>query len=170
MRMRIGLLLFVCLVVLGGVAGASFAAEAEDTRYQVTTIVGKLTDPATKKPMAGATLRFQPIEEGIETVEATTDATGAFAAKGLRFANYVIEITTADGEKILGVNQLPIVQGQPVAIEMRISDRIVSKTSLENRPQRFMAVVDREKINWKKFWAEFGIFFGAAATGGVAAM
>jgi hypothetical protein len=158
------------LVGLASLASVPGAVAAEDTRYQTTTIRGQLTDPVSGQPMAGATIRFQPVEQGLDAVEATTDDTGAFVAEGLGFANYAIKITTAAGEEILGVNALPIVPGEPVAVEMKISDRIVSTTGVENRPQRFAAVVDKKRTRWSRFWKEFAVFFGAAAATGAAVL
>jgi len=80
----------------------------------------------------------------------------------LGFGNYVVEIETAEGETIHGINALPIEEGKPLVLDLKLSNRVRSSTSLENEPDRFMAVVAKDKKKKGKFWKQFGIFFGIA--------
>lgn len=154
------------LIALGAVGTASFADDDLD-RYMSTTIRGTLTDPRTDQPMSGATVRLISTGEEGYIREGSTDATGAFEITGLKFAEYVMEIETADGDRIQGINALPIEEGKPVEIVLKISDRIASETALVNEPNYFAGVVRRERNAWKRFWREFAIFWGAAAGVGI---
>ena len=80
---------------------------------------------------------------------------------------YPICPSRTHGDRIQGINALPIEEGKPVEIVLKISDRINSRTALVNEPDYFAGVVRRERNAWKRFWREFGIFWAAAA--GVAA-
>lgn len=149
---------------------APMATAQEDTRYVTTTIRGQLTDPATGRPLDGATIRFQPVDAAGTRAEAVTNVRGEFAVEGLTFSQYAVEIETAAGERIWGINTLPINPGEPVEILLKISDKIDSTTSLENRPDRFAAVVEKKRVRWKRFWREFAAFWGAAAAVGAAVL
>jgi hypothetical protein len=162
---RIACLVFVVL----GLA-VSAAPAAEEQRYVTTTIRGQLTDPATGRPLADAIIRFEPLDPDSMPAEATTNLRGEFAVEGLTFGQYAIKIETADGERIWGINSLPVVPGEPVEIMLKISNKVDSTTSVENQPERFAAVVEKRKVRWKRFWKEFAAFWGAAAAVGLAAL
>ena len=147
---------------------AAPASRAAAKQYITTTIRGTLTDPADGKPMVGALFRFTPTDSEDATVEALTDAEGRFEAQGLGFGLYVVEIQTAEGEIIRGINHLPIRPGKPIELELTLSDRVRSSTDLINQPRRFAAVVQRVPGKWKRFWKQFGIFAGLAAGSGAA--
>jgi len=140
---------------------------ADDSRYARVTIKGSLTDPETGRPMVGAVVRFLlNSEEGTKFV-GITDKDGKFFVPGMTFGDYVVDITTADGEIIRGVNELPVTPEAPVELLLKISRRVRSTTSVESKPERFVAVVQKEQgINWHRFWKEFAVFFGAAAGAG----
>ena len=151
---------------LGLSANLCTQAADSDTRYVTTTLRGKLTDPDKGKPLAGAKLRFVSLDDPDLNRETVTQADGAFEITGLTYSSYVIEIETADGEVIRGVNALRVGEGEKLEISLKISDRVQSQTTLENRPDRFVSAVKVEKVKWRRFWREFGIFWGAAAVAG----
>ncbi len=155
----------VVLLVCSSVAPAPEAAGP--SHYKTTTIKGAITDPATRQPMAGATIRFTAKDEAGVSQEAVTDADGQFEVKGLTYSRYEVEIETADGEVIKGINALPLREGEQLRVDMRISDRFASTTTVENQPGRFLAIVKVEPPRWGRFWKQFAIFLGAA--GGAAA-
>jgi len=156
------------LVVLGLAVAA--APAAEDLRYVTTTIRGQLTDPATGRPLSDAIIRFEPLDQDGRPAESTTNLRGEFTVEGLTFGQYAIKIETAEGERIWGINSLPVVPGEPVEIILRISNKVDSTTSMENRPERFAAVVEKRQVRWKRFWREFAAFWGAAAAVGLAVL
>jgi len=162
-NMRWGTLLIAGLLV--SAAQPLFAVD--DSRYAQITIKGSLTDPETGKPMVGAVVRFvSTAEEGSKFV-GISDQGGKFFMPGLTFGDYVVDITTADGEVIRGINTIPLSADAPVEIVLKISKRVRSTTSVENRPERFVAVVQKgPEINWPRFWKEFAVFFGVAAGAG----
>jgi hypothetical protein len=160
-------LIWIVVATLLGLCAASLAQAASERRYVTTTIHGVLSSPKTGAPMAGATLQFTPVEENLPAVEATTNANGEFAAEGLGFGMYVVNIRTAEGEMIRGVNALPIHADKPIEIEFTLSERIVSETMVANQPQRFVAMVDVKPIASKRFWKEFLLYLAIA--GGSAA-
>jgi hypothetical protein len=158
---RITRLTAVCLcILLSGVAALPGAIAAEKKSYILTTIKGKLTYPGSGKPMSGAQIRFTPIDPDLPRASGVTQEDGSFVVEGLGYGDYVIEIETEDGETIHGINALPIEEGKPVVLDLKLSDRVVSSTSLENEPDRFMAVVAKDKQKKGKFWKQFGIFVG----------
>jgi hypothetical protein len=118
--------------------------------------------------MAGATLRFQPIGEG-EQREAVTAEDGSYVIEGLGFGSYAMEIVTASGEVIRGVNPIPIEENKKVEVNLKISKSSRAETSVDIDPQRFAVAVNDKPFNWKRFWTEFAIFFGAAVAVGAAA-
>ena len=77
---------------------------------------------------------------------------------------------TEEGERIWGINSLPVVPGEPVEIILKISDKVDSSTSVENQPERFAAVVEKRQVRWKRFWKEFAAFWGSAAAVGLLAL
>jgi len=161
-RPAAGLLLFGLLAV------ATSPVFAQQKQYVTTTLRGRLTE-AKGKPVAGAILRFTPIDSQAAVVEAMTDVAGAFEVTGLVFTSYSIEIETAGGEIIKGLNELPIRENEKVELELTVSPRVVSSTNLENQPQRFVAAVDKKKGKWKRFWKQFGIYLGVTAAVGAVA-
>ena len=146
------------ILILGAILPSTLAAD--DTRYVTTNLRGKLSYPETGKPMVGAVLRFTPVD-GMPS-EATTDANGEFLVTGLTYSVYAVEIETATGENIQGVNALEFPEGETVTVTLKISDRIQSTTKLANEPDRFAAVVTKEKFKGKRFWTQFAAFFGVA--------
>lgn len=145
-------------------------AQSVGSRYVTTSIRGKLSDPDTQKPMVGATVRFVSTEEAGSSAEAVTDEQGEFSVTGLGYSDYAVEIETAQGEHIKGINTLPLSPDRPVEVVMKISDRVPSKTLLTNRPERFLVIVEKGSgVNWRRFWTGFAIFFGVAAPAGAAA-
>ncbi len=157
------------LLLLGLLAVTVPSVFAQQKQYVTTTLRGRLTE-AKGKPVAGAILRFTPVDASQATVvDAMTDVAGAFEASGLVFTNYVIEIETASGETIKGLNELPLREDERLEVELTVSPRVVSSTNLENQPQRFVAVVDKKKGKWKRFWKQFAIYIGVAAAAGTAA-
>jgi len=118
-------------------------AAVDDSRYATVTIRGSLSDPETGRPMSGAVVRFiSTAEDGTKFV-GITDEKGAFFVPGLQFGGYVVNITTADGEVISGVNELPVTPAAAVEVLLKISKRVRSRTLVDNRPQRFVAVIQR---------------------------
>lgn len=162
--LSVGLILGV--VCLAADLGVSMAAEG-DKRYVTTTLRGKLTDPESDKPLAGAILRFVSTQEDFSR-EVTTDDKGRFVVEGLIYSTYQIDIETAEGEKIRGVNALPIGDDKTVEVTLKISDRVRSETKLDNEPDRFVSAVEVKRVRWKRFWKEFGVFWGAAVVAGAA--
>lgn len=157
------------VTLLGATAAPVRAAASDDTRFTTVTLRGRLTDPETGRPMVGAMVRFTSIEAGGQRAEGVTNAEGQFAVEGLPYSIYTMEIETAEGEFIYGINTLPVTKDKPVEVVMKISDRVRSTTTLENKPARFFAAVQEEPSKWRRFWAEFGIFLGAAIGVGAAA-
>ena len=154
-------------VAQGPATASATDAETGDTRYKSVILRGTLSSPSLS--LAGARVRCVSLDEDGETVEGVVNENGEFVLDGLRFTNYVVEIVTADGERIQGVNWLPVTE-DTLSVTLKVSDRIVSTTTLENQPTRFAAVVNVEPRKWRKFWMEFAIFFGAAAGLGLAAL
>jgi len=160
---RIGMLaLVLCALALAALP----ALAQEDGRYATTTLRGKLAE-GKGRPLAGALVRFVTVPGGQEFTT-VTDGQGRFVLKGLPYSNYAVDLTTAEGERIYGVNDIPISKDQ-VNVTMSISPRRQSDTTLGNDSSRFFVVVDQKKSKWKRFWKQFGIFFGVAAAGAVAA-
>ena len=160
---RITRLAALCLCVfLVGAAILPDAVAAAKKSYIQTKISGRLTYPGSGKPMAGAMIRFTPVDPDLARASSITEDDGSFVVTGLGFGNYVVEIETAEGETIHGLNALPIEEGKPLVLDLKLSDRIVSSTNVENAPDRFMAVVAKDKKNKGKFWKQFGIFIGVA--------
>lgn len=159
-----------CLVMVlagAGVSGTPIVA-VDDSRYAKITINGRLADPETEQPMVGAVVRFVSTAEDGEKFVGITDKEGKFQVPGMAFGDYVVDITTGDGEVIRGINTLPLSADAPLEIILKISRRVKSTTSVENRPERFVAAVQKEKgIDWPRFWKEFAAFFGAVAGAGV---
>ena len=156
------------IVLMGLLCVSASSALAQQKQYVTTTLRGQLTE-AKGKPVAGATLRFMPEDPQAQLIEATTNANGAFEAAGLVFTNYSIEIETADGEIIKGLNSVPIREGDRTEVILTVSPRLESSTSLTNQPQRFVAAVEKEPRKWKKFWKQFAIYLGVTAAVGAAA-
>jgi hypothetical protein len=154
------------LLVLCTVATPAQAAEKK--QYAFTTIRGKLSNLDTGAPMISARLRFTPTDPDAPVVEAETDENGQFEARGLGFGFYVVEIETANGDLIRGVNALPLSEGERAEVLLKLSDKIRSSTGIENEPDRFMAVVTRERKNWPRFWKQLGIFLGLTVATGAA--
>lgn len=166
MGMRSGMIrrAIVVLGLLTPAIASGIATAADQSRYVSVTIRGKLTDPETGQAMAGAAVRFVSTEEEGRKHLAITDQEGKFWVSGLTYGDYAVEIETATGERIHGINALPVSAEAPIEVLLKISDRIRSTTSVENRPERFVAVVEApERINWRRFWREFATFFGVAA-------
>jgi hypothetical protein len=159
--------LAICCLGLSADLGAQ--TSDSDSRYVTTTLRGKLTDPDKGKPLAGAKLRFTSVDDPDLNRETVTEADGAFEIAGLTYSSYIIEIETAEGEVIRGVNALRVGEAEKLEISLKISDHVQSETTLENRPDRFVSAVKVEKVKWRRFWREFGIFWGAAAVAGAAA-
>jgi hypothetical protein len=162
------------IVILGLLAPAvasSIVTAADESRYVSVTIRGKLTDPETGQAMAGAAVRFvSTAEEGRKHL-AITDQEGQFFVSGLTYGDYAVEIETATGERIHGINAFPVSADAPIEVLLKISKRVRSTTSVENRPERFVAVIEApERINWRRFWKEFATFFGVAAGVGAGAL
>lgn len=155
-----------CLVT---VAGLTPALGAEDTRYMSVTLRGRINDPSTGTAMAGAVVRVTATEESGNWVESTTNERGEFVLEGLAFGNYSVEITTAEGEKIRGINSFPVGKDK-VRVTLVISEKGTSSMTLDNQPARLAAVVEDLSPDWKRFWKEFGIFFGVAIGAGAAAL
>lgn len=144
-------------------------AAADDDKYVRVTIRGRLIDPDTDLPMGGAVVRFISTgEEGRKEI-GITDAEGAFAVHGLGYGSYVMEIETAAGEHIRGVNALNV-QDKPVEVILKVSSRFKSATSVDSRPDRFFAVVEKKGTKWGRFWREFAGFFGVAVSAGAAVL
>jgi len=160
------LALIVGVVVVGSALTPAKAAEGK--QYMTTTIRGRLTYPDSGQPMVGATLRFTPTDPSLPVVSALTDEEGAFAAEGLGFGIYAVELETETGEVIRGINAFSVQEGKTEVV-FKFSDRVRSSTRLENEPERFMAAVDVQPRKWKKFWKEFALFFGIAAASGAGA-
>lgn len=158
-RGKWGLILLVAAIAAGTFWAVPARAD-EENRYLTYTVRGKLSDPDTDKPMAGATLRFVSVEEGGERLESVTGPEGLFEIKGLTPGRYALEIETAEGEHIRGVSAFNLTENTSNVV-MKISDRFVSETSVDLKPERFVAAVDKKAINWKRFWTEMGIFLGA---------
>jgi len=158
----------VGLLALAAAPPGLAAQGDDDTRYMSVTLRGRLTDPSNERPMVGAVIRFVSTEASGGTAEAVTNDMGEFELAGLAYTDYVVEIETAEGERIHGINSFPVGEGT-TEITLKISDRIVSTTTLENRPERFVAMVNKQGSNWRRFWREFAIFFGIAAGLGFAA-
>jgi hypothetical protein len=144
------------------------ATGAAGKQYVLTTIRGKLIYPDTGEPISGATIVFTPVDAAVPSVETETNVRGEFEAKGLGFAAFTVEITTADGETIRGVNTLPIGDGETAEVVLKVSDRLRSATTVDNRPERFVALVEREPTRWSRFWKEFAVFWAIAAASGAA--
>ena len=183
----------VAAIMMTTAMQAAPAIAVDDTRYLSVTLRGRLTEPSTGGPMVGATVRFTSTDEKGGSAEALTNDKGEFVLEGLAYGDYVAEIETAEGERIWGINAFPVkdetvgTQGSPasrkrksvdafpvkeetVGVTLRISDRVVSSTTFENRPERFAAVVVRQEVDWNRFWREFAIFFGIATGVGVVAL
>ena len=156
-------------LLLALVAGGVSQAQSEDSRYYRTSFRGKLTEPGSKKPLSGAEVTLTSVQTG-DSFTSQTEPDGSFSFEGLSYGSYTIEIMTADGERIQGVNAIPISDDEAVEIILRISDRLESETMLDSRPDRFVSAVQRERPKWKRFWKEFAIFFGIAAAGGAAVL
>jgi len=154
------LVVIFALLILSAVALPAFAAE--EKQYAFTTIRGKLSHPETGDPLVSALLRFTPTDPDAPVVEAQTDQNGEFEVRGLGFGAYALEIETSDGETIRGVDALPLQEGQPVEVLLEISDKVRSSTSIENQPDRFAAIVDRERTDRARLWKQLGIFLGIA--------
>jgi hypothetical protein len=159
---RVGLGLLLLMLPLGAALGQT------EKRYVTTTIRGVLANPKSGEPMTGAVVRFTPTMPGEPEVEAVTAANGQFVAEGLGYGTYVVVIRTAEGETIRGINELPITAGELIEVEFTLSDRVRSSTSLFNQPERFLAVVDKEKHSMKRFWKQFGAFFALVIGSGIA--
>ena len=141
---------------------------ADKKQYAQTTISGKLSHPETGEPLVDARLTFTPIDPDAPVVETSSGQDGQFEAPGLGFGLYVLEIETSEGEMLRGVKSVPVQDGAPVEIMLQRSDKIRSATSVEIQPDLFAAMVDVEKMDWARFWKQFGIFFGLAIVTGLA--
>jgi len=154
-------------ILLVGLALAP-SASAVEKQYVTTTIRGTLANPSNSEPIVGARVSFTPTTPDLPRVEAVTDSRGQFVAEGLGFGMYAVVIQTVEGETIRGINQLPVRYEEVAEVELTLSDRIRSSTSLHNQPERFLVVVDKEKRGMKRFWREFGIYLALAAGSGAA--
>ncbi len=165
-------MIVLALGLLAPLAATTGLAAPDDARYVSVTIHGKLTDPETGSPMVGAIVSFVATEEEGRKETGTTDAEGNFEVSGLTYGDYAVEIETAEGEHIRGINAFPVTGDKPVEVILKISNRLKSSTSLQNQPERFMALVTRDQgvSNWKRFWRELAGFFGSAAALGLAAL
>jgi len=153
--------LSLCIFLVGaGIMPDAVAAEKKN--YIETKIHGKLLYPGSGEPMAGAMIRFTPVDPDLARASATTEDDGSFVVTGLGYGSYVVEIETAEGETIHGINALPIEEGKPLVLDLKLSDRVRSSTNLENQPDRFAAMVAKDEKKTGKFWKQFGIFFGIA--------
>ena len=54
---------------------------------------GRVVDFTTGAPIAGATVRYDPVEGGRKSFSATTDANGAYQFSGLDYEEYAIRVT-----------------------------------------------------------------------------
>lgn len=151
-------------------ARAADADEAERTRYLRVNVKGRLADTK-DTPIVGATVRFLSTAEDGKSYEATTGPDGSFVVEKMPYGTYAIELLTAEGEQIFGVNPLPISEGKPVTVQMRVSERLKgSRTSLENVPSRFLITTETVAKDWSRFWRELAIFIGASIGLGAAAL
>jgi len=153
--------LCLCIFLVGAVILPDAVAAAKKN-YIETKIHGKLLYPGSGKPMAGAMIRFTPTDPDLARASTITEEDGSFVVSGLGFGNYIVEIETAEGETIHGINALPVEEGKPLVLDLKLSDRVRSSTNLENQPDRFAAMVAKEEKKTGKFWKQFGIFFGIA--------
>lgn len=161
----------VILGLLAPATAASIAIAADESRYVSVTIRGKLTDPENGQAMSGAAVRFVSTEDEGRKHLAITDKEGQFFVSGLTYGDYAVEIETATGERIHGINAFPVSADALIEVLLKISKRVRSTTSVENRPERFVAVVQApERVNWRRFWKEFATFFGVAAGVGAGAL
>ena len=161
-RGKWGLLVLAAAIAAGWLGALPARAAEEDNRYVSYTLRGRLFDPETNKPMGGATLRFVPVDEGGERLETQTSQEGNFVVKGMKPGRYSLEIETMEGEKIRGVSAINMNQDTNEVV-LKISDRFTSETSVDLKPERVVAAVEKKSINWKRFWTELGIFVGAGA-------
>lgn len=168
MRRTSRLLALTLGVLVAGTSVAPATWAAEKKSYVTTNIRGALTFPGSGEPMSGATIRFTPTDPDQSRATAVTDEQGRFVVQGLGFGTYAVEIETPEGETIRGINALPIEEDRPVVLELKLSDRVRSSTSLENQPERFMAVVVKERTKTGRFWKQFAIFWGIAIATGAA--
>jgi len=152
-------------VIFIGIAVATPLAEAAKKSYVSTTIRGTLSHPNTGRPLVGAVVTFTPEDSKLIVVRATTDENGAFEAAGLDFGRYNVEILTAEGETIRGINALPVSE-KTVGVTLKISERVQSDTDVDNQPEQIAIIVDKQKTKWKRFWKQFGIYVGAVAVTG----
>jgi hypothetical protein len=143
----------------------------DDCRYIEVTISGRLIDPETEQPMADAVVWFTPFDEEGPKRRAQTNTDGRFRVTGLSCSTYLIGIETAEGELIRGINNFEVSRLKDESIEMRfeISDRYQGETSLGIQQERWVGFQEVKRTNWKRFWKQFAIFFGAAAVAGAAA-
>jgi len=146
-------------------------AAEEDCRYIEVSISGRLIDPETEEPMTDAVVWFTPFDEEGPKRRAQTHSDGRFRITGLSCSTYLIGIETADGELIRGINNFEVSRLKDESIEMRfeISDRYQGETSLGIQQERWVGFQEVKRTNWKRFWTQFAIFFGAAVVAGAAA-
>lgn len=163
---RASVSLMIGWLILAGSIASVQAGDVTGKVYQLTNFRGRLLDPETEAPMVGATLYFVETATEGGRWKAVTDEEGRFELTGLPFGTYVVEIKTANGERIYGVNALPMEEGgKGYEVQLRISDRIRSDTGMENSATRFAVWVKVEPRKKKRFWGEFAGFWTTALLG-----
>ena len=163
--------LCVSFLLIAGCARSTTAkvnSNIVDTRYISVTLRGTITSKA--GPVAGAEVEFTSTATDGMARKATTDQNGEFTLEGLRYENYVMRIITADDRELKGVNTFSMVEGESAAVELKISDRLVTEVNMTNQPDGFIIAVEKKPLSWNRFWTELGIFFGVAIGAGAAAL
>ncbi len=106
----------VVAAALVTVAGAA----ADDSKYVSITMRGKLSDPETGQPMVGAVVRFTSNESG-EKLIGIADEEGKFWVPGLTFGSFNVEVDTAQGERIKGIEAFPLTNEGAVDVSLTVS-------------------------------------------------
>lgn len=165
-------MIVLALGLLAPLAATTGLAAPDDARYVSVTIRGKITDPENGSPMVGAVVNFVSTEEEGQQQTGTTDAEGNFEVSGLIFGEYAVEIETAEGEHIQGINTFSVMGKESVEVILKISNRLRPDIALLNQPERIIVLFppDVKVSSWKRFWREFAGFFGSAAALGLAAL
>ena len=156
------LVLLLLGILVGGIVPTALAAD--DGPSLTYTLRGRLTYPDSGKPLQNATVRFTGQTPGSAPVEVQTDAQGEFVASGMGSDSFSISITTPEGDEIKGINYIKPSE-ETLEILFKISDRVESDTVV-NLPAGFVVGIEVHPPRWKRFWSQFGIFFGAALAAG----
>jgi hypothetical protein len=150
--------LLMCLLVVALAIGVPASAETKDYAYLM--IQGRISDPAARDPMAGATVT---LTSPAGTFQATTDRYGVFVFDKLPVSSYDVDITNAEGKVVRSARQIDPGDPDRSRVELRMGRREATDLRLETQEKQVVLIASEPPFNWGRFGKQVGIFIGIVA-------